>query len=865
MNIGKRKHAWPLAVGLSLAVVGMLAAFIAFAAQPGTAQAQGLCDGPLASLLPQCEGSMPPDPQPPTGDTGDDMMMMDAGPAEVDNSSTSASATVELILTIDSLPMGAVAGSSVELYLEDDFQVPDSIARDTVYFTVPGGTANQGGGGRVYATDPVEIDDDDHYGGDDDWSIRVFIPDMNTAENSGYNGPTMGQTLNLVITKAAGVKNPSEEGTHSVGYSVLGPNDDPNDGPQGELGTVATYAKISLSDEDNKRGYELTVTGSGFNNGTTAGAYVLHIDGDGSNAALWDALDCSEMDYAVGEEAAAAGDYCHMYAGLGAMEKEVVRGLDYGSGHAEAALCSAVIRSGANIGGAVVGSDDKVAVTAEVTVPTFQAGDQNYICMADGEGRASSTDVEQFELEPSIRVVPTTVAAGDIVNVFAQDYPTANAAFEGILLANDSVMSASSTSIGNDHSGSASFAVPGGKEGTLRVDATWGGVKKDSKITIAPSVLTLSKEEVSANESITIRGSGFGDGAGCLTSATISGADLMLISSDGVGNAAGCIDVEVSSAGQFAATVAVWSREDTNPALTPGTHTIEVTDDEGFTGSAVITIKEPTLVVTPEVAGPRDYITISGENWPVENEDGGNIDEVEIDIDSGSDDEDADPDASGRWSVTYRVAGDVTIPSTVPVKATYGSGSEIVKVGSFSVPQANLTVDPMRAVPGDIITLSATGMSLFESDIQVKIGSLAVSVPASAHTDRDGALENLEVLVPSLDPALYTVQLTVKDTVTIGELTVMDDTAVGVPQMLPDALMDVGDNLEAVFYFNDATKSWQVFDPRPEWADLNTLNELVSGQAYWILVKETQDDVVLNGRLRSLTCSGDNCWNLEVW
>ena len=146
-------------------------------------------------------------------------------------------------------------------------------------------------------------------------------------------------------------------------------------------------------------------------------------------------------------------------------------------------------------------------------------------------------------------------------------------------------------------------------------------------------------------------------------------------------NGRDCIDVEVSSAGQFAATVAVWSDDGgNNPALTSGTHTIEVADDEGFTATAMISVREPTMMVTPNVAGPRDYITISGENWPVENEDGASIDEVIIDIDSGADDEDADPDASGRWSITYRVAGDVVIPSTVPVKVSYGPGSEIVKV-----------------------------------------------------------------------------------------------------------------------------------------------------------------------------------------
>ena len=81
-----------------------------------------------------------------------------------------------------------------------------------MYFRVTNRSdSNVNGGGRVYATDPVEIDDDDHFGGDDDWSIRVFIPDMNDAEDSGYNGPMMGDTLVLVFTEAAGIKNPSEE------------------------------------------------------------------------------------------------------------------------------------------------------------------------------------------------------------------------------------------------------------------------------------------------------------------------------------------------------------------------------------------------------------------------------------------------------------------------------------------------------------------------------------------------------------------------------------------------------------------------------------------------------------------------------
>ena len=564
--------------------------------------------------------------------------------------------------------------------------------------------------------------------------------------------------------------------------------------------------------------------------------------------------------------------FCRMYADMTAAEKATVDALDFSDNPAEAAVCAGIIAEGANPGDGTVGSDDKIAITFEVTVPTFMRGDQNYICMIDGEGRSSNSDVEKFLLEPSIRVVPSTVSAGDTVNVFAQDFPTTGAAFDFVKLANKNVEDHNSGqmpdggTIGSDGSDTATFIVPGGLKGTIRVDAQWGDTKKNTKIVISPSALILSKDEVSANENVTIRGTGFGDGRGCLVSAQISGADLVLVSEDGV-DSSSCIDVEVSSAGQFAATVAIWSEGASNPALTPGTHTIEVEDNEGFVGTAEIVIKEPTLMVTPDVAGPRDYVTISGTNWPVENDDGGRIDEVEIAIGTGenADDEDADPDANGRWSVTYRVSSDVAIPSTQQVKATYGEGSEIVKIGTFSVPQANLTVTPELASPGDTITLSATGFSLFESKISVKIGSVTVNVPDGTVTDRDGAIGGLEVIVPSLDAALYTVQLTVGETVTIGELTVAEETAAGVPAPLPGAVEELGDNLVRVFYFNGVDKTWSFFDPRPDFADLNTLTEMIDGQPYWILVSEGVVDVVLNNMSRTLTCVGGDCWNQIVW
>ena len=396
--------------------------------------------------------------------------------AMIQSSSTSASATVQLTLTIPELPNDLVGGSSIVLYLEDDFNVDaegDGIDRDTVYFTAFGGSAaddhSTGNGRRVYATDSVEIDTDDHFtAGKDDWDIQVFIPDMNTSDvdqYAGFDGPKAGQTLTLTFTKAAGIRNPSEvhdstnmyTSGYQTGYTVLGPADSvpylkSNDATS--LNDLFVHAKISLSDYDNRRSYELTVTGSGFNNGTSAAVYVL---GDTSIGGVPD--DPAE----------------------------------------ESALCTRIIKEGHRAGIATVGSDDRVAVTFEVTVPPFVPGNNNYICMVDGEGRASVSDVEDFNLLDSLRVVPSSANTGDVINVFALDFPNTGAPLTSLKIAGQEVLrgaagcdpclNVNATVIAADGSAKATFELPARASGiplvgTVRIDAKWGDISEASKITV---------------------------------------------------------------------------------------------------------------------------------------------------------------------------------------------------------------------------------------------------------------------------------------------------------------------------------------------------------------------------------------------
>ena len=762
-------------------------------------------------------------------------------PGTITSDSTSGGGAPQLTVTFPSLMVDLPVGSSIVLYLEDDFQEPDSIPASSVYFVADAPTTEMtGNGARVYAARAATIETDDYFDATkSDISIRVFIPDMCTTDSTdcqSANGPDRGQRLQMVIEDTSGLKNPTEAGSHHAAFKVLGPTDSvPLIGPAGDAEAVSvqlpTRAKISLSDYNNTRGYEMVVTASGFNDGTSSGAYVLY-----SAATV----------------------------------------------PPTPPTCADVILNGVAMGSATVGSDDVAAIAFEVTSPTFKPGKVSYICVSDGEGRRADNDVEQFELEDSIRVVPSTVNAGDTVTVFAQDF-VSGLAF-GKLEVSGAEIPAAFPPIGSDGSSTGTFVMPGSIDGNpvvgiRSVKAYFGSdANASTKITVSPAELATSATAVLPNDSITITGNGYGTQS-CIPIANITLDNVRIqvdndsqirCDPDGSGPTGGPLGqtdaVEVSNSGQFVATVTVWPFDPNprdnvkpdNPTLIAGTHTLNVEDSQGFTGSTTLTIAEPTISVTPGVVGPRDYIVISGTNWPVDNTDNSNAGLVEVVI---KDDPRSDrrysvyTDGTGRFTVEHRVSRDVAIPSVVQVTGTYDD-TDVVKVGSFAIPSATITIDPAEAQPGDLISLSATDMKPYDSADEVKIGGSEVNFTA-ANTDFDGNISLTDLLVPGLDPGTYSVVLKVDETVAIGEITILaEDSARGAGAELPDALSDVGDNLVRVFHFNGVDKSWDFYDPRADFADLNTLTTMVNGEPYWILVSEGQEDVVLNNRPRTLTLRG---------
>ena len=758
-------------------------------------------------------------------------------PSTIKSSSSTGGSSVKLTLTMTD-PGALSAGSSVVLYLEDDFQVGD-IDMSKVYFV--GKTT-----GRVYVTDAIVVSDDDHFKGDDDWDIQVFVPDMNPGNDTGFDAWSAANAMGLqLVLDKSGVKNPTEakNGGYKAGYTVLAPGAsvakfDATNAAYIALDNLAVNAKISLSDEDTGRGKEITITGTGFNNGTGAEVFVFVSNDKPAN--------------------------CEALVG------------DASTGKLATKDSKNMTEERHSLGTALVGSDDKFVVTYTVHQDEFNAGAVNHICAVDSEADAPrfSSDVDTFDLEGSLTVSPASASYGDEITLKPRD----TGAVSQISIGPRHVWNADGScptdprkicmaqgAIKKDDSDYV-FDLPGGLDAQAQIAVNTADGVKRVYLGVVASSLKLSQTEVAPNASIIISGSGFTEDAKIYTNMITIDDTPMDVDDAGTQTDSEGRYVQTTSNGAFTATVRIWTASDSvsNPALDDDTYTIKVVDSGSFEGEAEITILEPTVSVSPDTASPRDFIVISGENWPITTAAKDN--RVNINVDGR--DRSADIDGSGRFRYEYQLSSTIGIGDEHDVTVTYDgkAGGDIEEEATFSVTEATLGLEPGAAAPGQTITVSVNGMPPYALIEHVKIDGKNRLGSRNINTDREGDASVADILVPYLDPGYYPVEVMVGDETRVAQLEVLAEAVVpGVAAMLPGAVSDLGDNLEAIFHFNNTNKEWTFFDPRPEFADLNTLTELNGGQPYWVLVGESQDDVDWNGRLDSFTCAAGDCWNLKIW
>ena len=243
------------------------------------------------------------------------------------------------------------------------------------------------------------------------------------------------------------------------------------------------------------------------------------------------------------------------------------------------------------------------------------------------------------------------------------------------------------------------FDLPGGLDERIQIAVTDGDQTKRIYMGVVPSSLDLSQTEVAPNASIIISGSGFTENSSILVSNITIDDEPLVVDAAGTVDSGAARHVRVTSSGEFSATVRVWtaSSSSNNPTLDDGTYTIKVVDEDGFEGEVDVTILEPTLKVAPETASPRDFIVISGENWPISTPELDNSVTIEVDGRTRN----ADIGSTGRFRYEYQLRSTIKIGDEHDVTVTYEDGArdDIEEETSFSVAQAELDITPGGSWP----------------------------------------------------------------------------------------------------------------------------------------------------------------------
>ena len=654
--------------------------------------------------------------------------------------------------------------------------------------------------------------------------ITLTVPDMDpSTSNQGINNISSGAMVTIIFRQTLGITNPTEskdgDGSYWAEIST-------NQAPEKVRGFYHIPRQILLSATSGERGKTITVTGKGYENGTTA--------------TVWrDANQDGVRD-----------------------------------------------RTETTLTSAIVGSDNVFVATFVMSKPPFVGGwgadgsTRNAINAIDGEDNTidpshdnySTSDIPSLKYEGKLEVTPLTAAIGDTVTVQLSDFDinTLITDFDIRSIGTETI-TPTSNSAATDSNGDLTFdfVVPNGLPTgvvTITIDTGANSGVEFKDITITGAVLNLTPTTVVPNQTLTIIGSGFSANStindasdNSLISIGGSTADLKAVGSSSISDKFNeNARVTTDNGGNWSASLIIPVNSTTT---TTGVHQLKITDHGGREGLVDLTIPGRMLVLDPVLSRVGTVVNVTGTGFPADNTKTGSETSPAVSIryvvgSTTNTVATLTPDASGNISGSFKVPLDATIPSTNSVRAVYtipGASTEITTSSVHDVPEANVSVEPGSGPSGTQLTVTGSGFKAFSSLTTLELGGIDVRPAPVPSTDRSGSF-TAEILVPQVNTGSQTVQATVAGTTASVSFTVAADVVVAATPVptaeqtteaafasLIDNDVDGNPNIIGAFLFDSPTQTWSSFDPDPDFAEFNDLTTVKGGDIVWVRVRTAQD------------------------
>ena len=460
-----------------------------------------------------------------------------------------------------------------------------------------------------------------------------------------------------------------------------------------------------------------------------------------------------------------------------------------------------------------------VAATAANT-----AGGGKTVLMTDGTNSATTT----FTLNtPTIAVNPSSGQANAMVTVTGSNFQAADTIpINGLDFAGSNWNTGAITI---DASGSWTYSIrvpAAAVSGSNPVDVTTtAGTTAEAAYTVSARTLTLSPTSGPSGTRVTTTGTNMTAlGTVAINALTFAAAgwNPTALSIDSLGNLS-------------PATLRVPNSSST------GANTVSATDGT-LTATAVFTVTQPTITISPSSGYLGDTISVTGAGWVPGT--GGLVtitfNAVTVVVTT--------PAADGTLTASFALP--LTAVSGQLVAATDGYGNSAA-AQAFLISPASLSIDPATGPAGTQATVTGVGLQPQTAVSALTIGGGGV-IPAgtSVITDTLGGF-TVTVLVPGLASGAQTVQATVLGVnyTTFFTISEAEATTATVMSTISTQLVRV---------WGYAAGAWQMYDP----ADVigSDLATLTDGRGYWVKVTEAVTLVYL-GKSRAL----DVGWTLIGW